>query len=50
MTLLHASEDCNRKNTHSGVLVATESVVDEWTICRNLWRNSIAKEKAMYSI
>ena len=43
MTLLHASEDCNGKNTHSGVLVATESVVDEWTVSKNLWRNNTAK-------
>lgn len=49
MTLLHASEDRTKKNTHSGVLVAIESVVDEWTISRNLWRNNIAKEKAMSS-
>ena len=36
MTLLRASEDCTRKNTHSGVLVATELVVDEWTISKSL--------------
>jgi len=45
MTLLHASEDCNRKNTHSGVLVATESVVYERIISKNLRRNNVAKKK-----
>lgn len=49
MTLLHASEDCTRKNAHSGVLVAIVSVVDERNISRHIWRNNIANEKAMYS-